>query len=220
MKYFILCVLTLLISTSVYSEVYKWVDDEGKVHYSDKSSVAHSEIITVDSIKAPMISSRTIRDFKFIRHNDEKYRECLEDLLQGETFEEYKALCKEAAIMGAWYAQYKIGNGYFADRTLKFDVLKAITWFESSSTGKYEMAMYNLGLMYAHGNPPVEKNLELALDLIKRGKDANPTFAKQKIAELELELQQSNNPSRSSNHSIDKTTHNKEADTAQPNGGI
>lgn len=32
----VVCVATLVLATSVYGEPYKWVDKEGKVHYSDQ----------------------------------------------------------------------------------------------------------------------------------------------------------------------------------------
>lgn len=184
MEKILLYLSILLLSTNSYSEVYKWVDESGKVHYSDKKPNEDSEEITI-KLKQ---NKKNINDFKYIVKNQEKYEECVNDLLEGEKFEEYKELCDHAAIKGMWYAQYKIGNGYYVDRTLKFDVLKAVEWLESSSTGKYKEAMYNLGLLYAQGNEHIQRDIILALELLKQGREANEKFASKKIIELELEL--------------------------------
>ncbi|MBI1423721.1 MAG: DUF4124 domain-containing protein [Gammaproteobacteria bacterium] len=38
----------LLIYTVVFADVYKWVDDKGQVHYTDKPTSDHSEKISVE----------------------------------------------------------------------------------------------------------------------------------------------------------------------------
>jgi len=62
----IILIYLILFSNHSYSEIYKWIDDRGKVHFSDKEPVKHK----ADKIELKKLSS--FKGVTFMKRDDTK----------------------------------------------------------------------------------------------------------------------------------------------------
>ena len=145
-------ILSFLFSSAVSAEIYKWVDDEGKVHYGEKLP---------DNAAGKSIESKKTKDNSVIV-----------DLQTG--FDAYKKgdyatalkIYRAAAGQGNTLAQYKIGQIYRSPNKFRKLVTQnhreAFIWFYNAAGQGEVMAQYMLGQIYRYGNGIKKKNLVIA----------------------------------------------------------
>jgi len=134
-------ILSFLFSSAVSAEIYKWVDDEGKVHYGEKlpnnaTGKAVETIKTKDSVSA---------DFQagFDAYNKGDYATSLK-------------IYRAAAEQGDILAQFTLGRiytkpGKYKKHGVTKDYKEAVKWYRLAAEQGEDIAQFQLGLMYKKG---------------------------------------------------------------------
>lgn len=121
-----------LFITSVYAEIYKWTDENGKTHYSDRP---HIKATTVDiKTQTPPQANQADR-WQAIQERQRRYLEYLQDerndrdeekSKKAQELAERKKICQEATdyhkelnTVRMWYNEDKDGNKTYLDHTEK-----------------------------------------------------------------------------------------------------
>ena len=145
-------IFCFLFSFSALAEIYKWVDDEGNVHYGEKLP---------DNTKGKSIENEKTKDDSVIV-----------DLHTG--FEAYKKgdyataleIYRAAAAQGNTLAQYKIGMLYRSPNKFRKLVTQnhkeAFKWFRLAAEHGEVVAQFTLGEIYRAGHGIKKKNLVIA----------------------------------------------------------
>ena len=123
-----LCVTCLTNTQTLNADVYKWVDEDGRVHYGDKPS--GNQATEID-IKPSSSQPARSEDWKTIQQRQKKYLEYLEDerkdrdeikAKQAAEKAERQRLCTEATEYHQkllsnrlWYREDKDGNKVYLD---------------------------------------------------------------------------------------------------------
>ena len=129
-------ILSFLFSSAVSAEIYKWVDDEGKVHYGEKlpdntKGKSIENIKTKDSVSADIQAS--------------------EDAYEAGDYEAAFILIKLLAEQGDPWAQYKIGQMYDEGKGVTQDYKEAVKWYHLAAEQGDADAQNSLGYMYQNG---------------------------------------------------------------------
>ena len=144
-------ILSFLFSSAVSAEIYKWVDDEGKVHYGEKlpnnaTGKAVETIKTKDSVFA---------DFQagFDAYEAGDYETALKI---------YRAAAEQGDIM----SQFTLGGlytspGKFRRHGVTQDYKEAAKWFRLAAEQGEDIAQFMLGQIYEN-RKGVTKNLVIA----------------------------------------------------------
>jgi len=144
-------ILSFLFSSAASAEIYKWVDDEGKVHYGEKlpnnaTGKAVETIKTKDSVSADSQAG-------FDAYNKGDYATSLKI---------YIAAAEQGDIM----AQFTLAQIYTNPRRYKkhgvtIDYKEAAKWYRLAAEQGEDIAQFNLGRMYKKGQG-VTRNLVIA----------------------------------------------------------
>ena len=144
-------ILSLLFSSAASAEIYKWVDDEGKVHYGEKlpnnaTGKAVETIKTKDSVSAD-------------------FQAGLDAYKKGDYATSLK-IYRAAAEQGDIMAQFTLGGlytspGKFRRHGVTQDYKEAAKWFRLAAEQGEDIAQFMLGQIYRNGKG-VTRNLVIA----------------------------------------------------------
>ena len=143
-------ILSFLFSSAVSAEIYKWVDDEGKVHYGEK---------------APNnATSKTVETIKTKDSVSADFQAGLDAYKKGD-YETALKLYRAAAEQGDIMAQFTLGQVYHRPEKYMKGVTKddkeAVKWYRLAAEQGEDIAQFNLGRMYKKGQG-VTRNLVIA----------------------------------------------------------
>jgi hypothetical protein len=144
-------ILSFLFSSAVSAEIYKWVDDEGKVHYGEKlpdntKGKSIENIKTKDSVSADYQAG-------FEAYEAGDYATALKI---------YRAAAEQGDIM----AQFTLGQiytrpGKYKKHGVTKDYKEAVKWRLLAAEQGEDIVQFMLGLMYKRGEG-VTRNLVIA----------------------------------------------------------
>ncbi len=145
-------ILSFLFSSSALAEIYKWVDDEGNVHYGEKLP-DNAESKSIKNIKTK--DDDVLDNFQagFDAYKKGNYLTALKI---------YRAAAEQGDIMG----QFTLGTiyhtpGKFKKHGVKKDHKESAKWFHLAAEQGEDMAQFFLGQKYEKGKG-VTKNLVIA----------------------------------------------------------
>ena len=93
--HYLLVILTLIWSTAVYSGLYRWVDEAGKVHYGDRIPPAYAQNghtklykngLTKERVESAVARKKKIED---VKREKERQKQLLDEISPA-----YKAICR------------------------------------------------------------------------------------------------------------------------------
>ena len=145
-------ILSFLFSSSALAEIYKWVDDEGNVHYGEKlPDNAESKSIKNIKTKDDDVLDNFQAGFDAYKKGD--YLTALKI---------YRAAAEQGDIMG----QFTLGTiyhtpGKFKKHGVKKDHKESAKWYHLAAEQGDNIAQFTIGRMYKKGQG-VTKNLVIA----------------------------------------------------------
>ena len=144
-------ILSFLFSSAVSAEIYKWVEDEGKVHYGEKAP-NNATSKTVETIKT---KDSVSADFQAGL-----------DAYEAGDYETALKIYRAAAEQGDIMAQFTLGGlytspGKFRRHGVTQDYKEAAKWFRLAAEQGEDIAQFMLGQIYENGKG-VTKNLVIA----------------------------------------------------------
>ena len=141
-------IFSFLFSSSALAEIYKWVDDEGNVHYGEKLP-DNVESKSIKNIKTKD-DDDGLTDFPagFDAYNAGNYETALKI---------YRAAAEQGDIM----AQFHLGGMYLKGQGVTQDYKQTVKWWRLAAEQGEDMAQFFLGQKYEKGKG-VTKNLVIA----------------------------------------------------------
>ncbi len=110
-----------------------------------------------------------------------------------QNFDKARPLFEKAANQGHGHAQYSLAVMHAFGQGVDKDYKKALDWFRKSANQDIAQAQFNLGVFYENGYG-VTANIDTAREWYQKASDQNLSEAQEKLKELLLAEQKSNQP--------------------------
>jgi len=176
---FIIVSLVFLFSNTLEAKIYKWVDEQGKTHFTDDPSKVPSKSklkVYLPSTK-PTVSRKEIKNSDFnigiIAYKNGDYQTAFDKLTPlaktgnvgaqsalGMMYHSGKGVAQDyseafkwlslAAKQGLAPAQGVVGGMYLHGRGINQDSKKAVKWYSLAAKQGDALSQHNLGIMYAN----------------------------------------------------------------------
>lgn len=169
----LLLLLVIVASTSIFSDVYKWVDDDGVEHFGNKPP---------SQVESSLVS--THHDDEEMTPQSDDTQQIIEEIdqaLSSGNFEKAFQLLKPLAEGGHPRAQNGMGMLFDGGLGVPQDFTKAVKWYRLSAKQGYAKAQFNLGVMYAKGEG-VPHNAEKAAHWYLQAAEQGHAFAQHNLA--------------------------------------
>ena len=147
-------IFSFLFSSSALAEIYKWVDDEGNVHYGEKLP---------DNVK-----SKSIKNIKTKDDDDDGLTDFQAgmDAYNAGNYETALKIYRAAAEKGNIMAQFTLAGIYmnpkkFKNHGVNRDYKESAKWYHLAAEQGDDIAQFTIGMMYKKGQG-VTKNLVIA----------------------------------------------------------
>ena len=139
-------ILSFLFSSAASAEIYKWVDDEGKVHYGEKlpNNATGKAVETIKTKDSVSVDSQA--GFDAFKKGD---------------YETALKIYRAAAEQGDINAQFHLGGMYLKGQGVTQDYKQTVKWWRLAAEQGEDIAQFYLGTMYRDGKG-VTKNLVIA----------------------------------------------------------
>ena len=145
-------IFSFLFSSSALTEIYKWVDDEGNVHYGEKLP---------DNVESKSI--------KNIKPKDDDVLDDFQagmDAYNAGNYETALKIYRAAAEKGNIMAQFTLAGIYmnpkkFKNHGVNRDYKESAKWYHLAAEQGDDIAQFTIGMMYKKGQG-VTKNLVIA----------------------------------------------------------
>jgi uncharacterized protein len=170
----LLLIVAIVASTAIFSDVYRWVDDDGVEHFGNKPPTqSDSTLVSTHDETAPQSddTSQTIEE--------------IDRALISGNFEKAFQLLKPLAEEGHPRAQNGMAVLFDGGLGVPQDLSKAAKWYRLSAEQGYAKAQFNLGVMYAKGEG-VPRNPEKAAQWYLRAAEQGHAFAQHNLASMYL----------------------------------
>jgi TPR repeat protein len=169
-------ILSFLFSSAASAEIYKWVDDEGKVHYGEKLP---------DNTKGKSIETIKTKDSV-----SADFQAGINAYLAGD-YETALKIYRSAAEQGDIMAQFTLARIYMEPKKFEKhgatrDYKESAKWYHLAAEQGDDIAQFMLGLMYKKGQG-VTKNLVIAYMWLSTAEfsNKNSVLAFQKMGAVE-----------------------------------
>jgi len=174
---FLLSLLVIVASTAIFSDVYKWVDDDGIEHFGNKPP---------SQVDSTLVS--THHDDGGMGPQSDDTQQIIEQIdraLNSGDFEKAFQLLRPLAENGHPRAQNGMGVLFDGGLGVPQDLSEAAMWYQLSAEQGYAKAQFNLGVMYAQGEG-VTRNAETAAQWYLRAAEQGHAFAQHNLASMYL----------------------------------
>lgn len=143
----LITLIIIALSTAVWAGIYKWVDEKGTIHFSDKPPLGE-KVMVVEQKKNEVGPSQ---DYPQTPEDEHLLNEA-NSALNSQEYAKAMTLLKPLAERGNPRAQNGLGLIYGRGLGVPIDLNGGFKWHEKAAKQGYGPAQYYLGLMYADGN--------------------------------------------------------------------
>jgi len=166
-----LILITVALSTAVLATVYRWVDEKGVTHFSDKPQTRRRATAIEPDKKEPSQS----KEYP-LTSEDKDALKATESALNSKDYPKALALLKPLAERGNPQAQYRLGMLFDQGLGVAKNLVEASEWYRKAAVQGYALAQYNLGDMYYKGEG-VPKDSTMAASWYRNAAEQGIAFA-------------------------------------------
>ena len=134
----LILILLFIFAVQVDAKMYKWRDENGKMHFTDDPTKVPQK-----HLKPPSTTANGLRNKKDIQDGIDSYK-------RGDyktALERWKPLAEQ----GDAKTQFLVGAMYMDGLGITQDYSEAVKWYRLSAEQEFAMAQHNLGFMYEMG---------------------------------------------------------------------
>lgn len=168
--------ITVVLSTAVWAGTYKWVDEKGSTHFSDKPPSGEKAIVIEPEKKAVGQSKRHP-----LAPEDENALKAAESAFNTKDYSKALALLKPLAEQGNPRAQNGLGMIFDQGLGVAKNLVEAFDLYRKAAVQGYALAQFSLGDMYAKGEG-VPKDSTTAASWYRKAAEQGLAFAQHNLA--------------------------------------